>query len=57
VLTERGRIEAHVPRSVRFPSRRLAPGRYVYSIRFRAEANRDRKTRLMSHRFVVHRPR
>ncbi len=48
VLTERGRLEAHVPRSVRFPWRRLAPGRYVYSIRFRAEANRDRKTRLTS---------
>ena len=57
VLTERGRIEAHVTRSVRFPWRRLAPGRYVYSIRFRAEANRDRKTRLTSHRFSVQRLR
>ena len=56
VLTERGRIKAHVTRSVRFPSRRLAPGRYVYSIRFKAEANRDRKTNLTSHRFIVHRP-
>ena len=56
VLTERGRIEAHVTRSVRFASRRLAPGRYVYSIRFKAEANRDRKTNLTSHRFIVHRP-
>ncbi len=53
VLSERGRIEAHVTRSVRFPSRRLAPGRYVYSIRLRAEANRDRETRVTSRRFVV----
>ena len=57
VLTERGRIEAHVTRSVRFASRRLAPGRYVYSIRFRAEANGDRKTSITSRRFIVHRPR
>jgi hypothetical protein len=57
VLTERGRIEAHVTRSVRFPSRRLTPGRYIYSIRLRAEANQDRKTRLTSRRFVVHGPR
>ena len=53
VLSERGRIEAHVTRSIRFPLRRLAPGRYVYSIRLRAEANRNRKTRLTSRRFVV----
>jgi len=56
VLTERGRIEAHVTRSVRFVPRRLAPGRYVYSIRFRAESNRDRKTRLTSRPFLIHRP-
>jgi hypothetical protein len=56
VLTERGRIEAHVTRSVRFPSRHLAPGRYVYSIRMSAEANRDRKTRLTSRPFIIHRP-
>jgi hypothetical protein len=53
VLSVRGRVEANVMRSVRFPARRLSPGRYVYSIRFRAEANRARKTRIRSRRFRI----
>jgi hypothetical protein len=53
ILSERGRIEAHVTRSVRFASRRLVPGRYVYSIRFKAEANKDRRTRIKSHPFRI----
>ena len=52
ILDQRGRIEAHVTRTVRFHSR-LAPGRYFYAIRFRAEANRDRKTLIKSRRFIV----
>ena len=36
-LTESGRLDAHLKRYVRFPARRLSPGTYVYSIRFRAE--------------------
>ena len=57
VLAETGRFDAHRTRFVRFRSRRLAPGRYVYSIRLRAEANRDRTTRLTSRPFVVYRAR
>ena len=57
VLRARGRLEAHVTRSVRFSRRRLAPGRYVYSIRFVATANRDRMTRMTSRRFIIQRAR
>ena len=57
VLAESGRLEAHLGRLVRFRSRRLSPGRYVYSIRFRAGANRSRSTRLSSRPFVVYRAR
>jgi hypothetical protein len=53
VLAEGGRLEAHAARHVRFPQRRLRPGRYVYSIRFRADASRARTTRLTSRRFTV----
>ena len=42
-------------RFVRFPAKRLAPGRYIYSIRFRAEANQNRTTRLTSRPFVIYR--
>jgi hypothetical protein len=55
VLAESGRLDAHVARHVRFPRRRLRPGRYVYSIRFRADANLTRTTRLTSRRFTVRR--
>jgi hypothetical protein len=57
VLSEAGRLEAHRGRLVRFRSRRLSPGRYVYSIRFRTAANRSRSTRLSSRPFVVYRAR
>ena len=57
VLAETGRFDAHLKRFVRFRSRRLPPGRYVYSIRFRAEANLDRTTRLTSRPFVIYRAR
>ena len=57
VLRESGRLLAHQGRQVRLPPRRLRPGRYVYSIRIRAVANRERTTRLTSRPFVVYRPR
>jgi hypothetical protein len=57
VLAESGRFDAHLTRFVRFRSRRLAPGRYVYSIRFRAEANLGRSTRITSRPFVIYRAR
>jgi hypothetical protein len=55
VLVEMGGLDAYRPRHVRFPRRRLRPGRYVYSIRFRAEANLTRTTRLTSRSFTVRR--
>jgi hypothetical protein len=53
-LSESGRLDAHLKRYVRFPARRLSPGTYVYSIRFRAEANPSRTTRKTSRPFVVY---
>ena len=52
-LAETGRIDAHLGRFVRFPARKLRPGRYVYSIRFRAAANPARTSRLTSRPFTV----
>ena len=57
VLSETGHLNAHLTRYVRFPARRLAPGTYVYSIRFRAEANPARWTRKTSRPFVIYRAR
>jgi hypothetical protein len=56
-LGKSGQLNARVTRFVRFPSRRLPPGRYVYSIRFRAAANRTRTRRITSRPFTVFRPR
>jgi hypothetical protein len=56
-LTNSGRLDAYETRYVRFPARRLRPGKYVYSIRIRAEANAKRVTRKTSRSFVVFRPR
>ncbi len=53
-LSESGRLDAHLQRFVRFPARRLRPGTYVYSIRFRAEANPSRTARKTSRPFVVY---
>ncbi len=53
VLGETGRLDANLARVVRFPSRRLSPGRYVYSIRFRAATNKTRTRQLTSRPFVV----
>jgi hypothetical protein len=52
-LGESGRFTAHLTRYVRFPAKRLRPGKYVYSIRFRADANQGRTTTLTSRRFLV----
>ncbi|MEK6276047.1 MAG: hypothetical protein AABM30_12045 [Actinomycetota bacterium] len=56
-LGRTGRLDAHLTRYVRFPTRRLRPGTYVYSIRFRAEANLSRSTRRTSRPFVIYRAR
>jgi hypothetical protein len=57
VLSNAGQLDAHLTRFVRFPPRRLRPGRYVYSIRFRAEANPARWVRRTSRPFVIFRAR
>jgi hypothetical protein len=56
-LTTSGRLDAYRSRLVRFSTRRLRPGKYLYSIRIRAEANAKRATRKTSRPFVVFRPR
>jgi hypothetical protein len=57
VLVETGRLEGHMGRLVRLPSRRLSPGRYVFSIRFRAAMNPARTMRLTGRPFTVYRAR
>jgi hypothetical protein len=53
VFSGRGRARAHTGTFVRFPRRRLAPGRYVFAIRFKAEMNPARQTVLISKPFGV----
>jgi hypothetical protein len=57
VLAESGRLDAHSTRFVRFRSRRLRPGRYVYSINFRAAMNPARTLRRTSRPFTIYRAR
>jgi hypothetical protein len=56
-LGETGQLTAHLTRFVRFPARRLAPGRYFYAIRFRAGGNATRTTRFASRPFTIFRAR
>ena len=57
VLVKTGRLEGHMGRLVRLPSRRLRPGRYVFSVRFRAEMNTARTMRVTGRPFTVYRAR
>jgi hypothetical protein len=57
VLATAGLLEGHKGRLVRLPSRRLRPGRYVFSIRFRAAMNQARTMRLTGRRFTIYRAR
>jgi hypothetical protein len=57
VLATAGLLEGHKGRLVRLPSRRLSPGRYVFSIRFRAAMNPTRTMRLTGRPFTVYRAR
>ena len=57
VLTAVGPLRANRGRVVRFPARRLAPGKYVYAIEIRAEANEARKTTFVSRPFKVGAPK
>jgi hypothetical protein len=56
-LGENGRLDAQSTRFVRFPPRRLRPGRYVYSILFRAAMNPERTLRRTSRPFTIFRAR
>jgi hypothetical protein len=57
VLTKTGLLEGHKGRLVRLPSRRLSPGRYVFSIRFRAAMNPARTMRITGRPFTIYRAR
>jgi hypothetical protein len=52
-----GKLDARTTRFVRFPARKLRPGRYVYSILFRAAMNPGRTLRRTSRPFTIFRPR
>jgi hypothetical protein len=48
-----GAVRAYRPRSIVFPERPAAPGRYVYAIRLAAAMNPERATTLISDPFAV----
>jgi hypothetical protein len=56
-IAENGKLDARTTRFVRFPARKLRPGRYVYSILFRAAMNPGRTLRRTSRPFTIFRPR
>jgi hypothetical protein len=56
VFKARGKVRAHSGQFVRFPRKRLAPGRYVFAVRLRAEMNPLRTTVLVSKPFAVGQP-
>ena len=53
VATATGLIRAHWKPRLRFPERRLRPGRYVFAVRIRASTNPHRTTLRVSKPFVV----
>jgi hypothetical protein len=53
VFSARGKVRAHIGTFVRFPRKRLAPGRYVFAIRLSAEMNPARQSVLVSKPFAV----
>jgi hypothetical protein len=57
VLATGGTLDGHKGRLIRLPSRRLAPGRYVFSIRFRAAMNPARQMSLTGRPFTIYRAR
>ena len=57
VLAAAGQLDGHKGRLVRLPSRRLSPGRYVFSIRFRAAMNPARTMRVTGRPFTIYRAR
>jgi hypothetical protein len=57
VFSARGLGRAHNGTFIRFPRKRLAPGRYVFAIRMSAEMNPTRQTVLVSKPFAVGGPK
>jgi hypothetical protein len=57
VFSARGLGRAHNGTFIRFPRKRLAPGRYVFAIRMSAEMNPARQTVLVSKPFAVGGPK
>ena len=53
VFAARGKVRAHTGTFIRFPRKRIAPGRYVFAIRFAAEMNPARQSVLISKPFGV----
>lgn len=53
VFSARGKVRAHLGTFVRFPRKRLAPGRYVFAVRLSAEMNPTRQSVLLSKPFAV----
>jgi hypothetical protein len=56
-IASNGKLDARTTRFVRFPARKLRPGRYVYSILFRAAMNPGRTLRRTSKPFTIYRTR
>jgi hypothetical protein len=57
VFSARGKVRAHLGTFIRFPRKRLAPGRYLFAIRLSAEMNPARQAVLVSKPFAVGVPR
>ena len=53
LFSSRGKARAHAGAFIRFPRKRLAPGRYVFAIRLTAEMNPARQSVLVSKPFAV----
>ncbi len=56
VFSARGIVRAHSGTFIRFPRKQLAPGRYVFAVRMRAEMNPSRQAALVSRPFAVGKP-
>jgi hypothetical protein len=53
VFSARGKARAHLGAFIRFPRKRLAPGRYVFAVRLSAEMNPARQSVFVSKPFAV----
>jgi hypothetical protein len=56
VFSARGVVRAHAGTFIRFPRKRLAPARYVFAVRMKAEMNPTRQAALVSRPFAVGNP-